>query len=129
MSNDIVLTAFPYTMCQFYLIVSHYLRCEVMSQRSKGRSCLKPYTVDKCLLLPGSCISTQELSSSNFKLILCDIVFKENDYFIVNLIFIYRIASILHILRHDRNESIEMLLFTYKTVQQFTKTFLVGFWL
>ena len=115
MSNDIVLIAFPYTMCQFYLIVSHYLRCEMMSQSSKGRSCLKPYTVDKCLLLPDSCISTAELSSSNFIVILFKIVCKENDYFF----YVYRIVNILHIFMFDLNLSIEISLFVYKSVQQF----------
>ena len=42
---------------------------------------------------------------------------------------VYRIVSIFYILMFDANVSIEILLFVYKSVQQFSETFLVGFWL
>ena len=41
---------------------------------------------------------------------------------------VYRIASILHIFMFDLSVSIEILLFVYKSIQQFTETFLVVFW-
>ena len=45
------------------------------------------------------------------------------------MIIFYRIVSILHISMFDANVSIEILLYVYKSVQQFSETFLVGFWL
>ena len=94
----------------------------MMSQSSKGRSFLKSCTGDTFLLLLGSCISTAKLSSSNFEVMLSDIVCKENDYFILctmlfetgkkynpiylKLCILYRIASILHVFMFNLNVSI-----------------------